>query len=378
MPNAAPNQEVLYALAQGTGGFVILNNNDLLGGLDKIASEVNEYYILGYTPAIVGAVGSCHKIEVKMEQSGMHVRSRTGYCVSRPVDPLLGKPEGEVLESRAKGTQSGSVQFAMQAPYFYSAPGKARVNFSIECPADSFHFAKDKGKYDSQVDVLALAVRADGSIAARFSDSVKLDLEKEEWKEFTSQPFKYQNSFDIAPGNYTMKTVLSMGGDSFGKFEAPLVIEPNADKTFTVSAVAMSQQIFPISSMSTSLDAALLGGQTPLIAQGMQLIPPATNQFDHTKKTGFYIEIYDAKLLDANPPKIGIRYLVFDRKTNQQIFDSKTLVVDSLVTKGNPVITVGMWMNTDELPPGQYRLDINAGDGANQRGPTRSVNFELK
>ena len=44
------NQSVLYALAEGTGGFPILNNNDFLGGLSKIAHEQDEYYFLGYTP----------------------------------------------------------------------------------------------------------------------------------------------------------------------------------------------------------------------------------------------------------------------------------------------------------------------------------------
>src|SRR5580704_11066126 len=36
-PSATTNQQVLYQLADGTGGFVILNTNDLLGGLQKIA-----------------------------------------------------------------------------------------------------------------------------------------------------------------------------------------------------------------------------------------------------------------------------------------------------------------------------------------------------
>src|SRR5208283_5092899 len=34
--SATANQEVLYMLADGTGGFVIANTNDLLGGLERI------------------------------------------------------------------------------------------------------------------------------------------------------------------------------------------------------------------------------------------------------------------------------------------------------------------------------------------------------
>ena len=35
--SASTNQQVLYMLAEGTGGFVIVNTNDLLGGLQKIS-----------------------------------------------------------------------------------------------------------------------------------------------------------------------------------------------------------------------------------------------------------------------------------------------------------------------------------------------------
>lgn len=375
---AAPNQEVLYELASGTGGFVILNTNDLLSGLDKIASELNEYYLLGYSPATPSAEGSCHTIRVKVERSGMHVRARSGYCSVRSPDPLLGKPEGTELEARAAGTQAGNVNLFVQAPYFYTSPNRARVNLALQCPAEDFHFAKEKGKYESTVNVLGIAVREDGSVAARFSDDVKLDLEKDELKEFTRQPFHYENTFDIAPGKYTLKMAMSLGGETFGKYETPLLIEPNQDKPFTMSAVAISDQVHPVSDMSTSLDAALLEDRTPLVSQGMQVIPSATNQFEHNEKLAFYVEIYDARLTDPNPPKVGIRYVVIDRKTNQSVFDSKTMVVDPLEQKGNPIIPVGMWMQTEKILPGQYLLEVNAGDSLGNKAPTRLVNFEVR
>src|SRR5262249_12459325 len=59
------NQQVLAALAEGTGGFTIFNTNDLFGGLQRIASEQNEFYLLGYVPT-ESAEGSCHTLKVKM------------------------------------------------------------------------------------------------------------------------------------------------------------------------------------------------------------------------------------------------------------------------------------------------------------------------
>ena len=65
---ALTNQELMYMLANGTGGFVIINTNDLAGGMDKIAKELNEYYLLGYTPP-ESKENSCHALRVKLEKA---------------------------------------------------------------------------------------------------------------------------------------------------------------------------------------------------------------------------------------------------------------------------------------------------------------------
>jgi hypothetical protein len=89
IPNVVDNQQVLYQLAQGTGGFVIVNSNDLLGGMQKIAKEQTEYYILGYVPP-PSEEGTCHTLKVKVERGGAVSRWRSGYCNVRSTDMLAG------------------------------------------------------------------------------------------------------------------------------------------------------------------------------------------------------------------------------------------------------------------------------------------------
>src|SRR5262249_16752966 len=139
MPESgATNQQILQALADGTGGFTIYNTNDLLAGLQKIASEQNEFYLLGYVPPD-SAEGSCHTLKVKLNHGGMNVRSRTGYCNARQPNALEGTPVEKQLEARAQDA-AGTVQKAsFQAPYFYSAANIARVNLALDIPAESVH-----------------------------------------------------------------------------------------------------------------------------------------------------------------------------------------------------------------------------------------------
>ena len=146
MPDGvATNQQVLYALAAGTGGFPLFNTNDFLQGLARVASEMNEYYILGYVPPSQTHDGSYHKIRVKVDTKDVEIRARNGYFDVRSPDLLAGKPEGKVLEERAAGSQPGDIPVTLTAPYFYTSPGVARVNLSLSIPGSAVDFEKEKG-----------------------------------------------------------------------------------------------------------------------------------------------------------------------------------------------------------------------------------------
>src|SRR6266403_1511114 len=375
-PSASTNQQILAALAEGTGGFTIFNTNDLLGGLERIGREQNEFYILGYVPGDTPE-GSCHTLKVKLNRGGLNVRARSGYCNTRSANVLEGKPLEKQLESHATGSQPGSIHGVLQAPYFYTAPETARVNLAMEIPADTFQFNKEKGKYHANLNVLGIAYRPDGTIGARFSDTVNLDLEKDEWKEFTKSPYRYENQFDTTPGTYRLTVVLSAGGDAFGKFESPLAIDPYDGKHFSLSGVALTNSAQRLNDIPAGLDSVLLEDRTPLVVKGMQIVPSGSNHFKHTDTVVLYAEIYEPLLTSENPPVVATAYRIFERSTNKQVFFTDVVRADDFIQKGNSVIPIGLKVKVDGLKPGSYRLVMQAVDSAKNHAPDRSVDFEV-
>jgi VWFA-related protein len=375
-PSVATNQQILAALADGTGGFSIFNTNDLLGGLEKIGREQSEFYILGYVPPETPE-GSCHTLKVKLNRGGLNVRSRSGYCNARTVNPLDGKPLEKQMELQAAGANLGSIRGALQAPYFYTAPNVARVNLAMEIPPESLKFNKDKGKYHANVNVLGIAYKADGSVGAKFNDTVNLDLEKDEWKEFTKNPYRYQNQFDAAPGAYKLTVVLSGGGDTFGKFESPLQIDSYDGQQFSLGGVVLTNSMTRISDIPSGLDSALLEDRTPLVVKGMQVMPSASNRFKRSDNVVLYTEIYEPGLVSETPPRVGFAYHIYERASNKDVFFSGLAPADDFIQKGNPVIPGGLKVQVKDLAPGSYRLVVQAADSANHQAPNRSVDFDI-
>src|SRR5579862_4089501 len=372
--SASTNQQVLYALAAGTGGFPIFNTNDLLNGLQKIAAEQNEYYLLGFAPSD-SAEGSCHTLKVKVERSGTNVRARSGYCNVRPTDALAGKPIEKELEARASGESTSPAAGSLQAPFFYTGSNEARVNLAMEIPASSVEFNRVKGKYHADVNVLGIAYRSDGSVAARFSDQQTFDLEKDAWKEITKSPIHYQNQFVIAPGQYRLTVILSGGGQNFGKYETPLNIDTYDGKAFSLSAIALTKHLERVSDLGGALDADLLADHAPLVVHQMEVIPSGSNRFKKSDKVALYAQVYDPGVANPSPPAIRVAYQVVDQKTGKPIFATGTIDASPFVEKGSPMVPLALMIPTDTFAPGAYRIELQAGEAGGASSPVRTVDF---
>jgi VWFA-related protein len=77
------SQDGLKYLAGETGGFAVVDSNDLAGGMRRIVTDQNGYYLVGYQPD-AGTVrtdgsGRYMKLKIKVKPKGLRVRTRSGF-----------------------------------------------------------------------------------------------------------------------------------------------------------------------------------------------------------------------------------------------------------------------------------------------------------
>jgi len=375
---ATANQQVLEALARGTGGFTIFNTNDFLTPLNKVSAELDQCYILGYVPPSQAHDGTYHYISVNVLRPAVQIRYRPGYYDLKSHDMLAGNPQEKTLEAVAASAQPGQIPVEFSLPYFYSSPREARVYVSLQIPASAIDFGKEKKDFRSSVEVLGIASKADGTWAARFSDTVKLEMEKKNLKEFAKGPFKYQTTFNIAPGNYTLKVVLSAGGQRFAKYETPLSIPPLDDNQLAIAGPALSDNIRRVDDQAATVDSQLLEDQTPLVAGGMEVFPQPGNHFRRGETIGFYAEVFEPRMQSDDLTRVGVLFNIVNGKTNQTVFSSNTIMVNRFAQAGNPLIPAVFELPLAGLAAGEYRLEVRARDSAGQTSAVRSANFEVQ
>lgn len=373
---SAPASDVLFGLAQGTGGFVV---SKLADDIDRIGKEESQYYVLSYLPANPSQPGACHTIKVTVNRSGASVRARASYCDT--VTPALqtGTPTERDLEARLNADATPNVPATMETPYFYVAPDTARVDLALDIPGSGIKFAKDKGKFAAVLNIIGIAYMPDNGVAARFSDSAKVTLDdQQQVDEFASRPYHFEKQFEMAPGKFDLKVAFSSSAANFGKAEKPLTIDPWNPSTFLLSGLALCQTTHPATAAGLG-DVDLFADKVPLNAGGVQFIPAGTNRLQKSQNAFIYGEIYEPALVSADPkadPGVGAQLTLINDKTKEIAKYMNLTRLKPETVPGTSAVPFGLVLPTDELALGTYTAQITVLDAAGNHA-IRRIDFEL-
>jgi hypothetical protein len=190
----------------------------------------------------------------------------------------------------------------------------------------------------------------------KFDFGTQAEIEK-----LKGKSFHYEKEFKIAPGQYRFTMAFSSGGQSFGKLEAPLNVEPQKAGELDLSSLVLGREARPAADLGLSTGVSI-GDQTPLVAQGVQVIPAGSSQFVKSEQAFFYFEVYD-----PNPASVTAQLRILDR--------SGTPKWDSGPQKLS-VPRQGGTLPLSSLAPGPYQLEVTVSDPSGKKAK-RSADFEV-
>ena len=362
-------------LAGATGGSVLSRGSDGLGVFDPLAHEQDESYTLAYVPP-VSPEGSCHALKVTVNRPDVTVRGRNLYCNVRQAVVAAVKPKENTLESLAESAGTGNTAASATVPFFYEANGVARVNLALEIPTPALDPTDLNGKLHAEMDVLGMAYIPGGDVAARFTHKLKFDFDnRQQFDDFLRRPLHYERQFEIVPGNYRFKVVFRSVKDRYGVVEAPLEVAPFNAGQLSVSAIALSRNVQPISPEAAQEEAG--AGKSPLIFRGNRIAVSGSNVLSKTGTAEAYFEIYEPLANGAGNLQLTMRLRLLDAQSNEQAWNSGDVDLSGLAKSANKVIPVALKLPVAILPPGTYRAELTVTDSAGGQA-TRSIQFRTE
>ena len=164
-------RESLAYLAEQTGGFAVVNTNDLAEGLSRIGNDVRDYYVIGYEPdpgtfVADPKLARQHTITVKVRRASVRVRTRRTFIgVSDPQRSVASPTPAEALVRAARSPFSAATIGVQTTNLPAYSPGRGTfVRAVLHLDARALTFSTGTaGVKTATVDLVGLVFDSDGA-----------------------------------------------------------------------------------------------------------------------------------------------------------------------------------------------------------------------
>jgi VWFA-related protein len=376
-------QAGLHYLARETGGFAVVNNNDISGGLRRVLDD-QSYYLIAYEPDSTTFDPSklrFNKVEIRVLRKDLTVRYRRGFVnvADENISRSPNRSQTPALQIQTALTSPfgvGDISLSLNSLYG-NDPGIGNfVRSLVHVDARDLKFEKQQnGKYKAEIAILAVSYGDNGQPVDQSSRGYTIDVDEPHYRKIMENGFVYQYTFPVKkPGAYQYRVAVRDQIAAKVGSASQFIEIPNIKKgRLTLSGIVLERH-------SIENWKALVGNHPSNTADSTTVLNDSS--LKRFKKNGvlqYAFEIYNAKLNAAQSPNI---------KTKIRLFRDDQLVLDGTVVPYDPtgqpdkqrLRTAGALSLGPNLKAGEYLLQIIVIDDlakSKQKIVTQAVQFEI-
>jgi VWFA-related protein len=362
------SQGGLRQLAEATGGFAIVNSNDLSGGIRKALDDQKGYYLIGYRPAdstfdTVGGKRPFHRISVRVKRPGKFtVRMRKGFfgvTQEEGIQEAAKTPRDLLLTALTSPFGSAGVNLRLTSLYFDDSKLGSTMRSLLYIKASDLTFAEQPdGWHQSVIDLIAMTFGDNGIVVDQLSHTHTLRLRGKAYENALKHGVTYSINVPIKkPGAYQFRTALRDVVSNRVGSASQFVEVPNISKKRLTLSGIVSRGIDPGAYERTA--AAANDNNSDQELEGADpLSNAALRQFKPGLVVEYGLAIYNAQLDKATgKPQLLTQVKLF--RNGQSVFVGKEVAVDAgkqldlkrLTTNG--AVQLG-----SQMEPGEYVLQL--------------------
>jgi hypothetical protein len=216
------SQEGLSFLARETGGFAVLNNNDISLGIRRVLKDQQSYYLIGFDPEDEKFDRKYHSIKLKASRSGLQVRTRAGF-IGFPDNPKPAPPQtrnAQILSALFSPFGARDLSLRMTS-LFFNAPNAERKQKNdpenISFVRSLFHFDAsnltfkdaENGEKTVKLEIATFTFDENGAVVEQQGREFELRLNEARYRQALKRGFNYTNDFVVKkPGAYQFRAVI--------------------------------------------------------------------------------------------------------------------------------------------------------------------------
>jgi VWFA-related protein len=372
-------QEGMFALAEETGGLFLHDTNDLAGALRKAAEDSDGYYLIGYHPdANTFENGNgrpkFHRIEIKVNGAGLHVRSRDGFFGEPGGNqPLEHTREAEIVHALQSPFTAGSIHPRLTALFANLRETGSFINAWLYFnPAELKWSSEPDGGHKALIDIAAAAFDENGLALAPIDTTFTLQLSSQKYDEGLKKGMVYGIHVPVKkPGPYLVRAALrDAGTESTGSAEQYVEVPDIESGRLALSGLVLQE------------GAAVASADLPQSATPAEDVTrgAARRVFRRGGLLVYGYEIINAKSGAGQHPELEVQARLF--RDGEQVLAGKTMpAAAGGASDPQRLAAVGRMSLGSDMTPGEYVLQVIVTDKLAKskfNRVTQSMDFEIE
>ena len=202
-------EELLAALADGTGGTFFHNRNDLDAGMERAAATPEVSYVLGFSPQNMKVDGSFHTIRVSLSSKLKYaLQARRGYYAPKALKDPAEVAKQEIQEAIFSQEEIHDIPVELQTQFFKKDASEARLAVLTRFDVKGMRFRKNEGRNLDNVTIATAIFDENGNLVTGGEKVVEMKLLDTTYERLTRNGLTVKSSFDVKPGTYMVRMVV--------------------------------------------------------------------------------------------------------------------------------------------------------------------------
>jgi VWFA-related protein len=214
-------QAALQYLSEQTGGFAVVSNNDLAGGLSRIADDTRGYYLVGFDTGLApGVPADRGDVRIRVRRKGLQVRARRDrFGPADPDAPPLPMPADPVISAALSPFATGGLDVRLAALFGHDAADGSFVRTLVAVDPAGLTFAeRPDGGREGNLTLLVFALDDEGNVVGQAREVIEVRLDAVGYDRAREHGLRYavRLPFKKAGGYQVRAAVLDERSQTFG------------------------------------------------------------------------------------------------------------------------------------------------------------------
>ncbi len=295
LTNSSNKQLAMQELAEATGGFAVVNTNEIALPMQRVMEDIRTHYEVAYAPSETNFDGHFRKIDVHIHRPRVEVQTRSGYFAVPDINGVPLQPF-EMEAVRAIDTKPAPVNFPYEVSLLRFRPKAATVDYQMafDIPISSLQVVMNgnTGVGQLRASVVALIHKPDGEVVGKVSRDLVRDVSNADLPHLNGKDILYIEPIELPGGHYLVDAAVT--DEQARKTTVKrLSVFVNSGTEFGLSSLHLVRTVQPLPPTRNSQD--------PFETDSGEVVPTLSDSVSPGTPIGVYFVVYPLSTSSVAP-----------------------------------------------------------------------------